>query len=280
MTERHPGRQRKETWSICKAANCAREARAGKGFCHAHYMAARRGRLDWETGAELRPMLRVASYGPEARCSVPDCGRRPKANGMCTMHFQRVNSHPELGSGKTLERGRKPIYGEISECLVSGCAQRPVNRWMCQKHSQQRAAGIIDERGDQLRALLPTGRRRLRERWVGSTRDGYVLRVAPEDHPHPRVDGSILEHRLVMEQMLNRYLEDWEIVHHKDGNRQNNAPDNLTVHDGRARNGEGHHPGHDYDPATAIQILLQADSLPSELRFPLLQWRTRLRQDA
>lgn len=58
---------------------------------------------------------------------------------------------------------------------------------------------------------------------------GYVLALAP-DHPKARVTGYVLEHRLVMEQKLGRPLEDHEVVHHIDGNKQNNHPDNLEVY--------------------------------------------------
>jgi hypothetical protein len=37
------------------------------------------------------------------------------------------------------------------------------------------------------------------------------------------------EHRLVMERVLGRYLLATEVVHHLDGNRGNNAPENLGV---------------------------------------------------
>lgn len=37
------------------------------------------------------------------------------------------------------------------------------------------------------------------------------------------------EHRLVVEKMLGRPLKPGEIVHHKDGDKHNNDPDNLEV---------------------------------------------------
>lgn len=75
-------------------------------------------------------------------------------------------------------------------------------------------------------------------RWKGGRKvrkDGYVLVVAPEGHPSPadtsKASGTayILEHRLVMEQQLGRYLDPAEVVHHIDGNPSNNDPSNLEL---------------------------------------------------
>lgn len=55
--------------------------------------------------------------------------------------------------------------------------------------------------------------------WVSDT---YTL----SDHVHC---GSMYEHTMVMEQHLNRALYDNEVVHHIDGDKQNNQLDNLDV---------------------------------------------------
>jgi hypothetical protein len=72
--------------------------------------------------------------------------------------------------------------------------------------------------------------------WKGGTRkrpDGYVRIVAPDSHPSPseikRGTKYILEHRLVMEKKIGRYLTKEEVVHHIDSNPSNNSPDNLML---------------------------------------------------
>lgn len=57
---------------------------------------------------------------------------------------------------------------------------------------------------------------------------GYIL-VKQNDHPNADRHGYVREHRLVMEQKLGRLLLPTESVHHKDGNKANNHPDNLEL---------------------------------------------------
>jgi hypothetical protein len=59
-------------------------------------------------------------------------------------------------------------------------------------------------------------------------RGGYIEVFKPE-HPYARGGKYVREHRLVMEQMLGRYLEPWEEVHHKNGVRADNRPENLEL---------------------------------------------------
>ncbi|MEN6414411.1 MAG: transglycosylase SLT domain-containing protein [Veillonellales bacterium] len=54
---------------------------------------------------------------------------------------------------------------------------------------------------------------------------GYVLVYIPQ---HPKANaGYVFEHRFVVEKIINRFLTRQEHIHHKDSNRQNNAPENL-----------------------------------------------------
>lgn len=67
--------------------------------------------------------------------------------------------------------------------------------------------------------------------WKGGRqldKHGYVL-VYCKGHPHAKDGRYIREHRLVMEQHLGRYLERGEVVHHINGDRQDNRIENLFL---------------------------------------------------
>lgn len=58
------------------------------------------------------------------------------------------------------------------------------------------------------------------------TKNGYKM-VRSNDGCNS--SGYIMEHRLVMQQMMGRILKKEENVHHKDGNKLNNQADNLEL---------------------------------------------------
>lgn len=67
--------------------------------------------------------------------------------------------------------------------------------------------------------------------WNGGihmTSSGYRMLVC-KDHPYANRDGYVLEHRLIMESIVGRYLTPEEIVHHRDKNRLNNTKENLFL---------------------------------------------------
>ena len=47
-------------------------------------------------------------------------------------------------------------------------------------------------------------------------------------------------HRMVAERMLGRKLKPGEVVHHIDGNKRNNAPENLMVFSGQSEHAKWH----------------------------------------
>lgn len=56
----------------------------------------------------------------------------------------------------------------------------------------------------------------------------YWYRYCPE-HPHATKAGYVAEHRLVMEGVIGAFLQPQEVVHHIDGNPDNNDPQNLRL---------------------------------------------------
>lgn len=79
--------------------------------------------------------------------------------------------------------------------------------------------------------FLKTRSRENNHNWKGGrfkTVDGY-WRVLAKEHPNADHNGYILEHRLVTEKQLGRYLTKREDVHHLNGIKTDNRLENLVV---------------------------------------------------
>lgn len=68
-------------------------------------------------------------------------------------------------------------------------------------------------------------------KWNGGRQksgNGYIYLYKPE-HPYAGKRGRIGEHRVIMEQIIGRYLNKKEVVHHINGIRDDNRPENLQL---------------------------------------------------
>lgn len=77
--------------------------------------------------------------------------------------------------------------------------------------------------------MTPDVRRKLREAHLGSG----------EGQGYTKIYGKAA-HRVMAEQMLGRALLPGEVVHHIDGNKQNNDPENLYVFASQAEHAKWH----------------------------------------
>lgn len=103
-------------------------------------------------------------------------------------------------------------------CSVDECANPVAAKGLCSMH-RWRAANHPDT---QPKPYVKGGGSRFK------MKNGYVRVRAPQ-HPAANCDGYMLEHRLVMEKTLGRYLEPFESVHHKNGRRDDNRAENLEL---------------------------------------------------
>lgn len=58
--------------------------------------------------------------------------------------------------------------------------------------------------------------------------NGYKL-IHLTEHPRSNKDGYVNEHVIIMEDKMNRFLEDGEVIHHINGLRDDNRIENLLL---------------------------------------------------
>jgi hypothetical protein len=258
---------------VCKVKECNRPV-IGRGFCTKHYQQYQYGHRNQD--GVLRDNVQERNAGPRSietserlargfragACKLCDSPMFHGGTGFCSMHYAQYRRGQIDLDGVILRKAFRVSSYVNSSCKVEGCEERPSGIGFCKYHYNQHRSGILDQSGHRLREPQHLGRRSTRTVWEGGR--GYKKERAP-NHPNADCYGFVLQHRLVMEKYLGRFLDEQEVVHHKNGRRDDNRIENLELRTER----KDHPIGHQVDERTAAQVLLQEDNLPKELRKEL-----------
>jgi len=141
-------------------------------------------------------------------CSLDNCNRQLKAQGLCNAHYKRLLRGNPLD--KPLRKGN-----ELKTCSVDGCLNVHEAKGYCSRHLQRFYDGV---------ALTSEWRGYGINRRINHL--GYSMICGPGIS---KPSQYVLEHRYLMEQFLERKLNRNENIHHKNGVRSDNRLENLEL---------------------------------------------------
>ena len=122
------------------------------------------------------------------------------------------------------------IYKIESRPSMTEKTKMKISRANKGKPSPLKGVAMSQETKNKL-SIAHTGKYRTPSEFGGHRKvraDGYIAVYAPK-HPNATSDGYVMEHILVMEKHIGRYVEKPEVVHHKNGNRKDNRIENLQL---------------------------------------------------
>ncbi len=192
----------------CEFVGCEEEHHIN-GLCKGHFG-------QQERGKELR---RIEYSDKRAICAADDCVNefflrpigtpRVYCSRRCSDRIRKQRKRARIRKdGGELYAWKKP---EQPRCSVDGCGIGRHARGLCPMHYER-----LMKRGD----VGEAASRHNPGVWKTNA-TGYAVRFKDGERQ--------LQHREVMGEMIGRPLHSWESVHHKNGVRDDNRPENLEL---------------------------------------------------
>lgn len=196
----------------CSVDGCGR-AHYAKGFCSLHYERFLKYGNPHQVALKRKPNF------TSDLCCVTGCTGPVFSKGMCRAHYEKTRKYgnPQAQGFSFVPR---VVNGVHQCCSVDGCDSKIAAKGLCQAHYRRlRVYGDVN-------ASAPVLTKNQRRR--NKSQNGYVY-LSWKGHPAAGKNGNLLEHRLVMYEKLGRVLLPGENIHHINGRRDDNSPENLEL---------------------------------------------------
>ena len=150
----------------------------------------------------------------------------------CKKTYCRGENHPSYG--KVMSEAQKIKIGKANTGRIFSKEHREKlkNNFLGRKHTKETKRKMRLAQLGEKNHNWKNGRRKCKR--------GYIMLLKTE-HPFAILKGYVMEHRLVMEKSIGRYLYPYEVVHHINGITDDNRIENLILFKNQKEHIEHHH---------------------------------------
>lgn len=173
---------------------------------------------------------RYGTQRPKSAChecnktkSKGEYARKLAKNGSCEIEGC---DKPQVNAKKCAMHYRHSQRAKLGECSVEGCGKLQTGLGLCPMHT--RRLKKFGDVGPSLPARFRNGNWGEPQRQLFINDHGYTMVYHPEV-PSANKKGYVLEHRWIMSEKLGRELYAFENVHHINGVKTDNRPENLEL---------------------------------------------------